>query len=71
MVHDSMVHGPWTMDRLLPRLRKTPEDPRREPLPDFNDEGYPQDDPTGTFRGTKIKLSELIAADIDWEQLIV
>ena len=46
------------------------ENPRREPLPDFNDERYPQDDPTGTFRGTKIKLSELVTSDdIAWEQL--
>lgn len=44
------------------------EEDEQQPLPDFNDKNFPQDNPAGTFRGVKVTLRELVlGSDINWD----
>jgi hypothetical protein len=55
---------------IMPNLALPSEEDERQPLPDFNDKNFPQDNPAGTFRGVKVPLRKLVFdSDINWEML--
>ena len=41
----------------------------RPPLPNFNDERWPQDSREGTFRGTRVELKHLVDGEVDWDDV--